>query len=98
MEIEQTAEGIFIKGDIEHANIEQLTKALQTAIQGEANEIQLDLSEVAEIETSGLQVLISALKSADVAQKSLHIVAFSAPVEETFKLSGLAPLFLGEKQ
>jgi len=53
----------------------------------------IDLSEVTEIDTAGVQLLILAHKTAMAAQKTLVLTADSAAVREVLGLFGLADYF-----
>jgi anti-sigma B factor antagonist len=66
---------------------EQLLGAL-----GGAAALQLDLSNVAELDTCGLQALLWAKRTAEAAGGSLTLLAPSPAVREVFELCGLASL------
>lgn len=67
---------------------QQLVKALE----GDRT-IELDLSQVGEIDTSGLQLLILAKREAARLNKELTIVAHSPAVRQTLDFCNLATFF-----
>ena len=70
------------------AHKQQLLDALQAA-----NGLELDLSQVAEIDTAGLQLLILAKREAGRLNKDLDIVAHSPNVRQTLDFCNLAAFF-----
>jgi anti-anti-sigma factor len=58
-----------------------------------ANVIEIDLSHVTEIDSAGLQLLISAKLEAMIRDKQLHFVGHSGPVQEVFDLCDLSAFF-----
>ena len=67
---------------------EMLLKALN-----ETGELEVDLSDVGELDTAGLQVLIVAKKQAAAQNKSLHLIGHSPAVLEVIELFNLAAYF-----
>lgn len=67
---------------------QQLVKALEAD-----RTIELDLSQVGEIDTSGLQLLILAKREAARLNKELTIVAHSPAVRQTLDFCNLATFF-----
>jgi anti-sigma B factor antagonist len=57
------------------------------------NRLELDLSQVAEIDTAGLQLLILAKREAARLNKDLDIVAHSPNVRQTLDFCNLAAFF-----
>jgi anti-sigma B factor antagonist len=55
--------------------------------------LELDLSQVSEIDTAGLQLLILAKREAALQQKALSIVAHSPAVRQTLDFCNLATFF-----
>ncbi len=55
--------------------------------------IEVDLSVVTEIDSAGIQLLISAKKSAKLQSKDMHLVGHSAAVIEAFELLKLVGYF-----
>lgn len=71
-----------------HEQKEQLTKALEAA-----DVLELDLSQVGEIDTAGLQLLIFAKREAARLEKKLTIVAHSTAVHQTLDFCNLVGYF-----
>lgn len=69
----------------------ELKQRLTSAIL-ENDEIELDLTQVDQIDTTGLQLLIFARREASRAHKRLSIVAQSAPVQEAIDFCNLGGL------
>lgn len=59
----------------------------------ECDVLELDLSQVPEIDTAGLQLLIFAKREAARLGKDLSLVAHSPSVRQTIDLCNLAPFF-----
>lgn len=55
-------------------------------------DLQIDLSAVSEIDSAGVQLLLSAQKTASLAGRSVFLVAPSESVKEVFALFGLSEL------
>jgi anti-sigma B factor antagonist len=60
---------------------------------GATQSLELDLSQVSEIDTAGLQLLILAKREAALQQKALSIVAHSPAVRQTLDFCNLATFF-----
>jgi len=60
---------------------------------GECSEMEINLSEVSDIDTAGLQVLMLAKRQAVAANKTLRMVGHSRPVMELLELYNMAALF-----
>jgi anti-anti-sigma factor len=58
-----------------------------------ASVIEIDLSQVSEIDSAGLQLLIAAKLEAMIRDKQLHFVGHSKPVLELLDLSDLGGFF-----
>jgi anti-anti-sigma factor len=57
------------------------------------DELELNLSEVSEIDGAGLQLLVMAKQSATALEKTLFIIGHSPVVAELIDLSGLSGFF-----
>lgn len=57
----------------------------------EAQDLEVDLSQVSEIDSTGLQLMVAALKEAAAAQKTVRFVNHSTAVAELFKLIDPVP-------
>jgi anti-anti-sigma factor len=60
---------------------------------GECGDMEVDLSNVSDIDTAGLQVLVLAKRHAVAADKTLRLIGHSRPVMELIELYNLAALF-----
>ena len=65
---------------------------LLAALEG-CQELELDLSQVGEIDTTGAQLLIMAKREANRQLKSLRLVAHSAPVREVLDFYNVVAYF-----
>jgi len=68
--------------------------ALHAAV-AEARALTLDLSQVTEFDSAGIQLLLVARREAERQGSALHLVATSPAVREVFALTGLAARFEG---
>ena len=69
------------------------TKEKLLAALAAAQELELDLGQVAEIDTAGCQLLILAKREATRLGKSLHLVAHSAAVLDVLNFYNVAAFF-----
>lgn len=60
---------------------------------GQSNALEIDLSAVTELDTSGVQLLILAKKEAHKLHKEMHLVAHSPAVLEVFDMLDLTSYF-----
>jgi len=68
-----------------------LTTRLQAALrQADGERLELDLTQVSEIDTAGLQLLLLAQRESQRLQRSLHIVGISEAVREVVNFCRLA--------
>ncbi|MFH0977350.1 MAG: STAS domain-containing protein [Spirochaetota bacterium] len=84
---------IAITGDIEMMSIKDFKTQLLNIGQDEDKDIDLDLSKVNYIDSSGVGVLISLLKLQKNKGKKLKIAKVSPKVLNVLKLSSLADIF-----
>lgn len=70
----------------------ELKPALLQAL-GESEEIEIDLADISEIDTSGVQLLMLMKREAAAAGKVLKLAAHSPAVLEVFELLGLGNWF-----
>lgn len=69
------------------------TRLLDAIRQGSAAEIEVDLADVTEIDTAGLQLMILAKREAAVAGRTIRFANHSAAVLDLIDLTGLAGFF-----
>ncbi len=81
-----------IDGEMTIYRADELKRALFAAI-GESPTLEIDLSDVTEIDTAGVQLLMLARKVAEVRGCVLRLTAHSAAVVEAFELLNLAAYF-----
>jgi len=70
----------------------EIKQQLQALLQGGAA-FEIDLSRVVEIDTAGVQLLMSAHREAQARGRALRFVRPSAAVDEALTLLALAPFF-----
>jgi anti-sigma B factor antagonist len=84
---------VSVSGDIEMMTIKELKEKLLDLGQNVDKDIELDLSSVEYIDSSGVGVLISLLKLQKKKGKSLKIRKVSTKVLNVLKLSSLSEVF-----
>jgi anti-sigma B factor antagonist len=70
----------------------ELCTTLKAAIEG-GGDIELDLAGVTELDSAGVQLLISAMQTAQAAQRELRLVGHSPAVLDIVEILGLATHF-----
>jgi len=94
---------IKARGEIDVATSPRLRSALHDRFARGAEDITLDLSDVTFIDSSGLGVLVGALKQfrdqakgsgGDACDGTLRIVGAREPVRKVFEVTGLSSVFL----
>lgn len=86
------AERMTIAEDMTIYQAEALKETLLAGI-GRSDVIELDLSQVVEIDTSGIQLLMLAKRESQAHGKTLHIVAHSPAVHELIDFFNIAGYF-----
>lgn len=81
-----------LEDDLTIYNALALKERLLTAL-ASAQELELDLSQVSEIDTSGFQLLVLAKREAQRQSKTLRLVAHSAAVREVLDLYNMVAYF-----
>lgn len=81
-----------IEGEMTIYTAAQLKPALLSLLEG-CNEAEIDLSQVTEIDASGLQLLLLAKREASRTGKSLRLVGHSPAVVECLDLCNLTAAF-----
>ena len=83
---------VFIQGDLTIYTARELADTLLQPIAGCAS-LEVDLSEVTEVDTAGLQLLIAAKNEAAAQGKTLHCTGHSEAMLAALDLSGLVGFF-----
>ena len=85
--------GLTVKGNCLIQELEPLVKSLGELVESDRNAIQLDLSQVESIDTSGIQLLVSSRNGALARGKTFIIESMSETVREALQISGLQQIF-----
>jgi len=89
-ELEHRDGRLRASGDMNIYSANAMKQRLLTCMESDGGgDVQLDLSEVAEIDTCGLQILLLAERMAAARGRSLRIVDASAAAREVLTLCGL---------
>ncbi len=91
-ESKSSAAHLAIEGELTIYRAAELKDVILPHING-ANVIEIDLSRVSEIDSAGLQLLISAKLEAMIRDKQLSFIGHSKPVQEIFDLCDLGAFF-----
>lgn len=94
LDIQEQADHLAAKlsGELTIQNAEPLKQGLLTLLD-KGKSISIDLSEVSELDSSGVQLLYYAKQAALGRQLALELVNHSPAVVEVFELYRLAPVF-----
>ena len=85
---------LHVEGEIDVATAPQLRAALTALVDGGARRITLDLAEVRFVDSSGLGVLVGALrKLEDRNGGRLRVENVQDSVRKVFEITGLGPMF-----
>ncbi len=84
--ISTTANGLAVTGEIDAHTAPMLAEAIDSA---EQSELEIDLSGVEFVDSSGLRVLIDAHQRADADGRTLRLARPSAAVQRLFEISGV---------
>jgi len=80
---------LTVDGEIDLSTSGQLDDAVVEALGQETSHLTLDLAQVTFLDSSGLGVIVKALKRAKEAETSFDVVAANDRVLKVFKLTGL---------
>jgi anti-anti-sigma factor len=83
---------MHIEGDMTIYQAADLKARLESLLR-QSGPLEIDLSAVTEIDTTGVQLLMLAKRCAGAAQKELHLARHSQPVLDAFELLDLAGWF-----
>jgi len=81
-----------LEGELSIYRAEEIRQALLAALAADGD-VGIDLTDVSEVDTAGVQLLLAARASAATAGKTLRVTAMSPAVEEVLALFDLAPVF-----
>jgi anti-sigma B factor antagonist len=87
-QIESIAGGIRVTGEMTVYTAAQLKQPLLDAVAASGANVELDLSQVSEFDTAGMQLLLLARRETFAAGRELWIGATSAVVQENLTLCG----------
>jgi anti-sigma B factor antagonist len=94
--VEATAEGqhllVRVRGEVDLLAAPQLRTALLDATQHDAAQIDVDLSEVSFIDSTGISVILQAWQRLNEQGRRLVLSAASRPVTRVLETAGLAEL------
>lgn len=85
-EVKRTKGLIRVRGEMTIYAAATLAESLRVAIDAQSGDCRIDLSEVSEFDTTGLQILLMARRACAEAKKTLSFVKPSAVVSETLGL------------
>lgn len=101
-ELTQTQATIVLEGELNIYNVARIKLELQNSMK-EDSDLWVDLSQVSEVDTSGLQLLLAAHIAMNKAGKKLQLINPSEAVQEyasrcNFSLSFAVPLNSGDSE
>jgi anti-anti-sigma factor len=85
-EVKRTKGLIRVRGEMTIYAAATLAEQLRTAVAAQTGDCRIDLSEVTEMDTTGLQILLMAKRACAAADKSLAFVKPSTVVTESLSL------------
>ncbi|MEJ7138406.1 STAS domain-containing protein [Amphibiibacter pelophylacis] len=80
---------LAIQGDLTIYRAAELRQTLLTALAQPGDTLALDLSGVTELDSAGLQLLLSARRTAQAGGRTLDFLAPSPPLLQTWQMLGL---------
>jgi len=84
---------VFVEGDVDISNVKELKSHLEEKIIEYQPDIILNCEGLSYIDSTGLGVLVSALKKAQSHDKSISIVQLKPYLYKIFELTGLDKIF-----
>lgn len=87
-----TASGLRIEGEMTIYRAAELKQTLLASLD-HAEELEIDLSAVTELDSAGVQILILVKKQALARQRKLRLIAHSPAVLDVFELLNLTAYF-----
>ena len=83
-----------VRGELDVAAVPDLEEALEAAIRDSVGAFVVDLTDVAFIDSSGLQALLRARALLGREDRALVLVCPHGPVRRVFELAGVSDVFL----
>lgn len=80
---------LYLRGEVDAYTITELKDAFKVVMQKENHEVIIDLEEVTYMDSTGLGVFISALKSAKENNSELKIINIQDRIYRLFQITGL---------
>ncbi|MBS1256720.1 MAG: hypothetical protein MAG581_02546 [Deltaproteobacteria bacterium] len=93
MEILLEGTGLTVKGNCLIQELQPLVKSLLELVESDRSSVQLDLAEVAAIDTAGVQLFAACRQSALAKGKTFGISSMSGTVREALEMTGLKMMF-----
>ena len=87
MEIEQIDNKVIIKGQLTIYEVEELRQTLLTVME-EYDQIKIDMQKIDDCDSLGVQLLLSAQKTAVAQGKDLELINISPPINRIMKAIG----------
>ncbi|MGI6152819.1 MAG: STAS domain-containing protein [Christensenellaceae bacterium] len=84
---------VFVRGEVDVSNVGEFKKEMEENILEYQPNIVLNCEDLAYIDSTGLGVLVSALKKAQGYGKSIKIVSLKPHLNKIFELTGLDGIF-----
>lgn len=84
---------LTVSGEVDVYTAPTLREHILTAIGEGATTVVVDLNDVAFMDSTGLGILVGALKRLRQADGTLHVVCSSEPVLKIFRVTGLMDVF-----
>jgi len=81
-----------IKGEMTIYRALELKQMMMTAL-AEVEDLEVNLADVTELDTAGIQILMLAKRQAQASQRQLRLTAHSPAVLEAFEILNLAAYF-----
>jgi anti-anti-sigma factor len=84
---------VRLEGELTIYRAQELLTELQAVLGKRSHQIEIDLSEVTEIDSAGVQLLVFARREALAQERSLRLVGHSPAVVDAFELLDLVAHF-----
>ncbi len=92
-QIDGTSAVLSVNGEVDVYTAPTLRERILSAMNEGATTIVIDLSNVSFMDSTGLGILVGALKRMRQADGELHVVCDSEPVLKIFRVTGLMDVF-----